>query len=296
MAEDEAGDLADQAFERWFQAALADPPEGVRRILRRRSKGQRPRELLRSALDRLIRCRDFPGPWRRDPFDRTGAHRRPRGAAEGAWARLQPKAPGPTITLPAISPRSRASSRRTTQLEAVRGRDYDGLEAALRDLARLRRAGAGRGQRRRRFGALSRDEVLARRDGVKADLDAFIAASDADLAPLLHEELQAAVAAYEDLKAKAGRLDFLDLLIKARDLIRDNESVRAELQQRFTHFFVDEFQDTDPLQAEILLLLAADDPAETDWRKAPPVPGKALPGRRSQAVDLPLPPRRRCAL
>src|SRR5271166_1752434 len=49
-AEDEAERLADRAFESWFQAALADPPEGLRRILRRRSKGQ-PREMLRSALD-----------------------------------------------------------------------------------------------------------------------------------------------------------------------------------------------------------------------------------------------------
>jgi ATP-dependent exoDNAse (exonuclease V) beta subunit len=74
--------------------------------------------------------------------------------------------------------------------------------------------------------------------------------------------------------AKAGRLDFLDLLIKARDLIRNNSAVRGELQRRFSHFFVDEFQDTDPLQAEILLLLAADDPEETNWRAIRPVPGK----------------------
>ena len=72
VAEDEARDIADRAFESWFQAALADPPEGVRRILRRRSKDQRPREMLRSALDSLILCRDFPTPWRRDAFDRDG--------------------------------------------------------------------------------------------------------------------------------------------------------------------------------------------------------------------------------
>ena len=41
-----------------------------------------------------------------------------------------------------------------------------------------------------------------------------------------------------------------------------------------SHIFVDEFQDTDPLQAEILLLLAADDPAESDWHRARPLPGK----------------------
>ena len=46
-AEDEALGMADQAFERWFQEALADPPEGFRRILRRRSNDS-PREMLRS--------------------------------------------------------------------------------------------------------------------------------------------------------------------------------------------------------------------------------------------------------
>ena len=65
------------------------------------------------------------------------------------------------------------------------------------------------------------------------------------------------------LKARAGALDFLDLLLRARDLVRDNASVRRGFQKRFKRIFVDEFQDTDPLQAEILLLLAADDPDET---------------------------------
>jgi hypothetical protein len=45
-------------------------------------------------------------------------------------------------------------------------------------------------------------------------------------------------------------------------------------QERFTHLFVDEFQDTDPLQAEILVLLSASDPAASHWRSVTPVPGK----------------------
>lgn len=96
---------------------------------------------------------------------------------------------------------------------------------------------------------------------------------------------RAPIAEYEHLKNRAGRLDFLDLLIKARDLIRDNARVRNELQRRYTHFFVDEFQDTDPLQVEIVLLLAADDPALTDWRAARPVPGKLfLVGDPKQSI------------
>src|SRR5262249_26772316 len=135
------------------------------------------------------------------------------------------------------------------------------------------------------FGTLSRDEVLDRRDRAKALLEAFIARSDADLAPLLHDALQAPIAEYDTRKAKLGRVDFLDLLIKTRDLIRNDAAVRGELQQRFSHFFVDEFQDTDPLQVEILLLLAADDSSQTDWRAVRPVPGKLfLVGDPKQAI------------
>ena len=52
-----------------------------------------------------------------------------------------------------------------TQLEAVRGRDYDGLEATLRDLARAK-SWKRKGAKKVSFGALSRDEVLSRRDQV----------------------------------------------------------------------------------------------------------------------------------
>ena len=61
--------------------------------------------------------------------------------------------------------------------------------------------------------------------------------------------------------------------------------MRRGFQQRCTRIFVDEFQDTDPLQAEILLLLAADDPAETDWRRARPQPGRLfLVGDPKQSI------------
>ena len=72
-SEEEADEIADSAFEDWFQTILADPPEGVRRILRRRSGRQSPREQLRSAMQTLREHRDFPAPWRRQTFDRNGA-------------------------------------------------------------------------------------------------------------------------------------------------------------------------------------------------------------------------------
>jgi len=271
-SEDAAEALADEAFEGWFQRALADPPDGVRRILRRRSGMQSPREQLRSAMQSLREHRDFPERWRRDPFDRKDAidSLMDKLAQLGGLAAVSS---WPDDRLTCNLAEIARFVEETARIEAVRGRDYDGLEAELRALSRLR-SWSWKGANRTTFGPLSRNEVLVRRDQTKTDLEIFIAASDADLAPLLHEALQAPVAEYEVLKARAGQLDFLDLLIKARDLIRDNAGVRHELQQRFSHLFVDEFQDTDPLQAEILLVLAANDPDCTDWRAVRPAPGK----------------------
>src|SRR5205814_987570 len=96
-------------------------------------------------------------------------------------------------------------------------------------------------------GAL-RNEVLARRDAVKQELDQTLELVDADLAACLYPELGPLIAAYDHRKARAGKLDFLDLLVLTRDLVRDNRAVRNELQARFSHLLVDEFQDTDPLQ------------------------------------------------
>ena len=140
---------------------------------------------------------------------------------------------------------------------------------------------------------VARDVVLAARDAFRTRLDQFRLAADAELAALLQQELAGAIQRYEALKAKAGALDFLDLLLGARNLVRDNPSVRRGFQSRFKRIFVDEFQDTDPLQAEILLLLAADDP-ERD-RLAPRQTGcrTPVPRRRSEAVDLSVSPRRR---
>src|SRR5262249_42877796 len=72
-SEDEAGALADEAFEGWFQSVLSKPPEGVRRVLRRRSGKQSPREQLHAAMNSVREHRDFPARWRRDPFDRNSA-------------------------------------------------------------------------------------------------------------------------------------------------------------------------------------------------------------------------------
>jgi ATP-dependent helicase/nuclease subunit A len=281
--EEEADEIADSAFDDWFQTILADAPEGVRRVLRRRSGRQSSREQLRSAMRTLREHRDFPAPWRRQTFDRDAAIDALVTELSALGALATRSSWSDDYLTRNLAEISRLVGE-TSRLEAVRDRDYDGLESDLRTVARWR-SWAWRGAQKTTFGSLSRNEVVTLRDQAKANLDGFIEASGADLAPLLHDALQTPIAAYGALKAKAGRLDFLDLLIKARDLIRNNSAVRDELQRRFSHFFVDEFQDTDPLQAEILLLLAADDSEETNWRAVRPIPGKLfLVGDPKQSI------------
>ena len=126
---------------------------------------------------------------------------------------------------------------------------------------------------------------MARRDDLLRWIEEFRQRADADLAAALREEMRGLVDEYDQRKQRAGKLDFVDLLIHVRDLVRDQPEVRGYLQKRFTHLFIDEFQDTDPLQAEILLLLAADDPAESDWLQARPKPGKLfLVGDPKQSI------------
>jgi ATP-dependent helicase/nuclease subunit A len=69
-----------------------------------------------------------------------------------------------------------------------------------------------------------------------------------------------------------GRLSFQDLLLIARDLLRDHPEVRRWFRERYRRILVDEFQDTDPVQAEILFFLTGVGEG-TSWRELEPSPG-----------------------
>lgn len=71
-----------------------------------------------------------------------------------------------------------------------------------------------------------------------------------------------------------GRLDFTDLLGRLRDLLATDRAARGTLQRRFRYLLVDEFQDTDPLQAQIVAYLCERTPATDDWRHVVLEPGK----------------------
>jgi ATP-dependent helicase/nuclease subunit A len=84
----------------------------------------------------------------------------------------------------------------------------------------------------------------------------------------------AVIGIYEAVKAAHRQLDQIDLLLKLRDLLRDDKAVRADYQALFDHVLVDEFQDTDPLQAEIILFLCEAGAVASRWKKVELAPGK----------------------
>ena len=63
-------------------------------------------------------------------------------------------------------------------------------------------------------------------------------------------------AAYQDEKRRHGLLDYDDLLLEGRRLLTEHEDVRRHLSRRFQFLMVDEYQDTNRLQAELVQLLA----------------------------------------
>ena len=92
----------------------------------------------------------------------------------------------------------------------------------------------------------------ARRLVEQAALDE-LAAADRDL---LQELLAGFAAAYQESKDRESALDFEDLQLRARDLLRDDEAIREREQLRFRSIMVDEFQDTNRLQCELIDLLS----------------------------------------
>ena len=165
-----------------------------------------------------------------------------------------------------------------TQLarSAPAGRRAVLLEAALHEVFFRPQAGNRRNWRS--------EEALEAMRSLQAAAREQLAALHAGLNDAALQRLSAALSRFVKSAAaarrRAGKLNFDDLLIEARALVAGNREVRAALRARFRFLLVDEFQDTDPLQAEMVFLLAAEGPPEPggaapgSWREVTLQPGK----------------------
>ena len=85
-------------------------------------------------------------------------------------------------------------------------------------------------------------------------------------------------AQYDQVCTKGGFVDFSELLLRAYELLKDNQAILEQYQKRFQHFLVDEFQDTNALQYSWLRLISGksgnlfvvgdDDQSIYGWRGA----------------------------
>lgn len=82
-----------------------------------------------------------------------------------------------------------------------------------------------------------------------------------------------AVQEFKNLKHELGIMDYQDLLMTAAHLLKENKEVRSYFQKKYPKLFVDEFQDTDPIQSEIMLYLTGDNPEEENWQDITIRPG-----------------------
>jgi ATP-dependent exoDNAse (exonuclease V) beta subunit len=248
LAQADAMRVFARVFRRWIEGRLSTgSAPAITRALARLEWHAEPLDELRKAAWNLTEWRDFDAPWVKRAFDRD------------AWMRtLVDKA---EATLLVGGRRVEAMRPLGEFVQRAKRMEPDRVESDL-----LRLPGELRWVK-------GRDAIFAAWEELKAAIEEFRQAADADLAAHLRDDLWEVVGLYQEEKRRAGQLDFMDLLLCARDLLR-HDGARADLQRVYQRIFVDEFQDTDPLQAEILMLLSADDWAQTDWHKATPAPGK----------------------
>lgn len=274
ITEQESERIYERAFQSWFQRQLDGDSPGLRRALARLAWREDwdngpAVEQIKAAGWKLIEWRDLRSLWNPGDLDRDRRIQNLLADARQLWAMASscPRHTDPLV----ISLRPLRDL--LGWIERGRVTDHDTLEAAVLKLGRDLNSGLkkGRGFFSDEF---SRESVIAAYEELRDSLEQFRTDSGVLLASQLQLEMQSLIDEYQNLKARTGKLDFTDLLLGAFELVRGNDIVRQYLQNRFTHIFVDEFQDTDPLQTAILLLLSANSPSESDWRLVTPSPGK----------------------
>ena len=107
-------------------------------------------------------------------------------------------------------------------------------------------------------GEMCYDACVRRYDACHEAFELLMAMTASELLARLFAAMEGLQRGWSDYKRAAALLDFDDLLYTARDLLASHEPVRQALANRYRHVLVDEFQDTDPLQIDILWRLCGE--------------------------------------
>jgi exodeoxyribonuclease-5 len=138
-----------------------------------------------------------------------------------------------------------------------------GAKRQLRTKGAWEKAAAAAGKRKT-DGSMAFDACLARYDACHEAFNALMGMIAGELLGRIVETMKGLLLDWSEYKHAAALLDFDDLLYTVRDLLAKNEAVRQTLARRFRHVLVDEFQDTDPLQIDILWRLCGEAPKDSN--------------------------------
>jgi ATP-dependent exoDNAse (exonuclease V) beta subunit len=192
------------------------------------------------------------------------AHLRSRGERFPELPEREP--PGdPAGAVAAVLDAARAASARLGGIADPPARVEEALGALSECLGFLERAaGAVEPAELRRYelkkgvAVLREADCDAYRDALERYASHCAAAREHRDHSLLRELLRLYGERYEALKQARSGLDFEDLELGVRDLLRADDDLRRRHSERFEHVMVDEFQDVNPLQSELVEMLGED--------------------------------------
>ena len=268
-----AADLANEAFRGWFDRAARRDPGPVVNALR---KGVPPAVIAELALElhhsRLLLADA------RLPVDTLEEVRQAIRTLRKEWEELL-----------ALFSREHSGDRKADQIRSALGelKAWEGLDLDALGSARLATEfHVGHGSR----SILDADQKRRFQEAAEATKGLAARFPTLPLVPLLTalvEEIRSSFFSEIDaVKLREGLLDFDDLLLRARDLLRTSEAARQHFHSRYRTLVVDEFQDTDPVQAEIVMRLAARPERQVGaWTALRPAPGRLfLVGDPKQSI------------
>ena len=153
------------------------------------------------------------------------------------------------------------------------------------DLVKYRRHGAWRGTKGKVDGPRFAEEAGRYYDSCATAFRHLVGKLATAIIASFATELDELLERFETFKRNAAVLDFDDLLYITRDVLRRDARVRDAAARRFTCILVDEFQDTDPIQAEIVFRLAGSGGLDLNWHEQTLLPGSLfMVGDPKQAI------------
>jgi ATP-dependent exoDNAse (exonuclease V) beta subunit len=249
-----------RVFESWLRERLSAGSPVLRRSFARLAwrderRGKSPVQSLQDCAWELTQWRDHPAPWTRREFNRDAEIDSLVKAADAVIA-LRDRSDRKNLDLLYRGLQPLADFLDRVRCARALGQvDYDTWEAELLALPgahRFLKSGSGKFSQ-----SVTREQVKEAWDQLCERIDLFGRQADALLAVELRDEFGSLIDRYEAANRRAGQLDFLDLLVRTNALL-DQPEVCEYFQNRYEYLFVDEFQDTDPLQTDILTKLAGD--------------------------------------